>query len=175
MLGIPLTVWLLGLTFALILAVGLAKDLLKAAVALAAASVFLSVVLFHHGAWVAAVFELSVCAGLITVLFVSTVSLTKDSDQNEESRITGYLLPAFLLFFIGLDFFALKWIDRFVPPVQTMVQAATGTSGFSAAFWGERTTDVLGQAALILAGVFAILALFKRTAKHHSPEGGKHE
>ena len=169
------TIWLLGLTFALILAVGLAKDLLKAAVALAAASVFLSVVLFQHGAWVAAVFELSVCAGLITVLFVSTVSLTKDSDQNEESKITGYLLPAFLLFFIGVDFFALKWIDKFIQPAGAMLEADKITAGFSKVFWGERTTDVLGQAALILAGVFAILALFKRTAKHHAPEGGKHE
>ena len=173
------TIWLLGLTFALILAVGLAKDLLKAAVALAAASVFLSIVLFQHGAWVAAVFELSVCAGLITVLFVSTISLTKDSDQNEESKSTGYLLPAFLLFFIGVDFFALKWIDRFIQPAkeisEKIVEAGKATSGFSAVFWGERTTDILGQAALILAGVFAILALFKRTAKHHAPEGGKHE
>jgi NADH-quinone oxidoreductase subunit J len=169
------TIFLLLLVFALILAVGLAKDLLKAAVALAAASVFLSVVLFQHGAWVAAVFELSVCAGLITVLFVSTVSLTKDSDQNDESTVTAYLLPAFLLFFIGVDFFALKWIDKFIQPAKEIAEAATGTSGFSAVFWGERTTDVLGQAALILAGVFAILALFKRTAKTHALEGGKHE
>ncbi len=168
------TILLLLLVFALILAVGLAKDLLKAAIALAAASVFLSVVLFHHGAWVAAVFELSVCSGLITVLFVSTISLTKDSDQNEEAKITGYLLPAFLLFFIGVDFFALKWIGKFIQPANEIAQAATGTAGFSAEFWGSRTTDVLGQSALILAGVFAILALFKRVAKH-SPEGMKHE
>lgn len=169
------TILLLLLVFVLILAVGLAKDLLKAAVALAAASIFLSVILFQHGAWVAAVFELSVCAGLITVLFVSVVSLTKDSDQNEESKITGFLLPAFLLFFIGVDFFALKWIDKFIQPAKEILQATTGTSGFSAEFWGARTTDVLGQAALILAGVFAILSLFKRTARPHAPEGGKHE
>ena len=168
------TILLLLLVFLLVLAVGLAKDLLKAAVALAAASVFLAAVLFLHGAWVAAVFELSVCAGLITVLFVSTVSLTKDSDQNEESRITGYLLPAFLLFFIGVDFFALKWIDRFIPPAKQILEAAKDTAGFSREFWGARTTDVLGQSALVLAGVFAILALFKRTAKNSHQEG-KHE
>jgi NADH-quinone oxidoreductase subunit J len=172
------TIWLLGLTFVLILAVALAKDLLKAAVALAAASVFLSLVLFHHGAWVAAVFELSVCAGLITVLFVSTISLTKDSDQNEESKVSGYMLPAFLLFFIGIDFYALKWINRYIPTpsdtAEAILKAADKTSGFSSIFWSERTTDILGQSALILAGVFAILALFKRTAKHHSHEGEKH-
>ncbi len=175
MFGIPATIWLLGISFALILAVGLAKDLLKAAVALAAASVFLSLVLFNHGAWVAAVFELSVCAGLITVLFVSSISLTKDSDQKEESKITGFLLPAFLLFFIGIDFLALKWIGSLTNPGGAMIAADKVTEGFSLAFWDKRTTDVLGQAALILAGVFAILALFKRSATHQSHEGGKHD
>jgi NADH-quinone oxidoreductase subunit J len=171
------TIWLLVLTFLLILAVGFAKDLLKAAVALAAASVFLSLVLFYHGAWVAGVFELSVCAGLITVLFVSTVSLTKDSDQNEESKISRFLLPAFLLFFIGIDIFAMKWIEgHLLKATNAPIAASDVTKGFSEVFWGARTTDVLGQAALILAGVFAILALFKRTAaKPHAAEGGKHE
>lgn len=170
-----MTTLLLLLIIASILVLGFVKDLLKAAVALALASVFLSALLFHYGAWVAAVFELSVCSGLITVLFVSTISLTKDSDQKEEAKLTSYLLPAFLLFFIGVDCFAVKWIDKFIQPVGQVLQADKLTGGFSRIFWGERTTDVMGQAALILAGVFAILSLFKRTAKHHSLEGGKHE
>ena len=170
------TILLLLLVFALVLVVGLAKDLLKAAIALALASVFLSAVLFLHGAWVAAVFELSVCAGLITVLFVSTISLSKDSDQNEESKVTGYLLPAFLLFFIGVDFMAVKWIGNFVlAPTTQAVAADATTGGFSKVFWETRTTDILGQSALILAGVFAILSLFKRTAAKHSQQEGKHE
>jgi hypothetical protein len=74
-----------------------------------------------------------------------------------------------------VDFFALKWIDKFIQPAGAMIAAEKITAGFSKVFWGDRTTDVLGQAALILAGVFAILSLFKRTAKHHSLEGGKHE
>ena len=119
--------------------------------------------------------SMEVAVNITTEGVKATVSLTKDSDQNEESKITGYLLPAFLLFFIGVDFFALKWIDKFIQPAGAMLEADKITAGFSKVFWGERTTDVLGQAALILAGVFAILALFKRTAKHHAPEGGKHE
>jgi len=167
------SILLLALMFLLILGVVLLKDLLKAAVALAAASVILSVVLFRHGAWMAATFELSVCAGLITVLFVSTVSLTKDSDQNEESKISGYLLPAFLLFFIGIDFFAVKWIGKVISPATQGAQLIGGSlSGFSKVFWGERTTDILGQAGLTLAGVFAILALFKRKVIQN---GSKHE
>ena len=125
--------------------------------------------------WVAAVFELSVCSGLITVLFVSTISLTKDSDQKEEAKLTGYLLPAFLLFFIGVDCLALRWLGPFFLDAKAMVPADTLTGCFSKVFWGDRTTDVLGQAALILSGVFAILSLFKRKARHHSLEGGKHE
>lgn len=164
---------ILALLFLLVLGVVLVKDLLKAAVALALASVMLSVVLFRAGMWMAATFELSVCAGLITVLFVSTVSLTKDSDQNEESKISGYLLPAFLLFFIGIDFFAVKWIGKTISPATQGAQMISGSlSGFSKVFWGERTTDILGQAALILAGVFAILSLFKRKAIKH---GSQHE
>lgn len=169
------TILLLLLVFLLVLAMGLARDLLKAAIALALASVFLATILFLHGAWVAAVFELSVCSGLITVLFVSTISLTKDSDQKEEAKLTGYLLPAFLLFFIGVDCLALRWLGPFFLDAKAMVPADTLTGGFSKVFWGDRTTDVLGQAALILSGVFAILSLFKRKARHHSLEGGKHE
>ncbi len=86
------------------------RDLLYAAVSLALASVMLSVVLFQYGANIAAVFELSVCAGLITVLFVSTVSMTKDSDQANESRLPAYFLPFILVLFLGLDFFLVKWL-----------------------------------------------------------------
>ncbi len=53
------------------------RDLLKAAVSLAALSAVLTVILFMLKAPLAAVFELSVCAGLITVVFVSTISMTK--------------------------------------------------------------------------------------------------
>lgn len=151
----------------LVIAIGLVKDLLRAAVCLALASVVLSVIMFLQGARMAAVFELSVCAGLITVLFVSTISLTKDSDQKMESRVAVAFLPAFLLLFLGLDFFLVKLIVKHVIPGMT---AGEATGGFRNIFWVTRTTDILGQISLILAGVFAILAIFKRTAA-----GRKHE
>lgn len=157
---------LLLLILVLVAFVGLAKDLLHAAVALALASVGLSVVLFQQGAWLAAVFELSVCAGLITVLFVSTVSLTHDSDQKEESKVSLNLLPAFLLLFVGLDFYAVKWISTHLMTPALLDR----THDVRVAFWNTRATDILGQVSLILSGVFAILALFKRV-RH----GSKHE
>ncbi|HVO77115.1 MAG TPA: hypothetical protein VMT60_03935, partial [Candidatus Bathyarchaeia archaeon] len=53
------------------------SDLILSAIGLAVTSAILTLVLFHLGGPLAAVFELSVCAGLITVVFVATISLTR--------------------------------------------------------------------------------------------------
>ena len=66
-----------------ILAVEL-KDLLKSAISLAVASAILAIIFYQLNAPYAAMFELSVCAGLITVLFASTINLTKGSEEHEE-------------------------------------------------------------------------------------------
>jgi len=59
----------------------LLKDLLKAGICLGILSVLLSIIFFSLNSPYAAVFELSVCAGLITVLFSTVVSMTKDEDE----------------------------------------------------------------------------------------------
>ncbi len=153
----------------LVVCVVLAKDLLRAAVALALASVSVSAILFLKGAWMAAFFELSVCAGLITVLFMSTLSLTKDSDQGKEFRLPGnpFFFLAVLVLFFALAAFAMKWLGKVIPVSPANTPAFVD---FSTTFWTTRTTDIIGQVALIMAGVFAILALFKRTAP-----GRKHD
>ena len=51
--------------------------LLRATIALALTSAMLAVVMYSLGATIAAVLELSVCAGLISVVFVSVISLTQ--------------------------------------------------------------------------------------------------
>mgnify|MGYP001096395098 CR=1 FL=1 len=53
------------------------KELLFAAISLAALSAALAIVFYRLNSPYAAVIELSVCAGLITALFVSVISLTK--------------------------------------------------------------------------------------------------
>lgn len=50
------------------------RDLLRAAIALAVLSVALAAIFFRLGAPYAGAFELSVCAGLITVLFIAAIS-----------------------------------------------------------------------------------------------------
>ncbi len=53
------------------------KDILYAAISLAILSVIISIMFFELNSAYAGVFELSVCAGLITALFVSVISLTR--------------------------------------------------------------------------------------------------
>jgi hypothetical protein len=45
----------------------------------------------------------------------------------------------------------------------------TSTITFNSSFWGDRVTDILGQIALVLVGVFGILAIFrvKAAGRHH--------
>jgi NADH-quinone oxidoreductase subunit J len=154
----------LSLLLLFVVMVGVFRDLLYAAISLAMASIMLSIVLFAYHANVAAVFELSVCAGLITVLFVSTVSLTKDSDQALESRLPGWFLVPMLVVFLGVGYYLAMWITGSVAPA-----SAAAPAEFHEMFWGQRATDVVGQISLILVGVFGILAIFREKSKgvHH--------
>ena len=154
---------LLGLLVLLSIGCCIFKDLLYVAVSLAVISAILALVLFRFGANIAGVFELSVCAGLITVLFIATVSLTKDSDKKVESRLPTYFIPLFVLIFIGMDFFIMQWLARSILAAGAPPQ--TGT--FQKVFWEMRGSDILGQVALILAGVFGILALFRLKENKH--------
>lgn len=157
---------LLGLMGLLAIGCCIFKDLLYVAVSLASMSAILAGVLFHFGANAAGVFELSVCAGLITVLFISTVSLTKDSDKKGETRVPMYFVPLFVLIFIGIDYFLIQWV------AQTLPAAVAGrqSESFRQVFWEIRSADILGQVTLILSGVFGILALFRLTAKEKKHE-----
>jgi len=53
------------------------RDMLFAAISLAALSAVLAIIFYRLNSPYAAVIELSVCAGLITALFVTTISLTR--------------------------------------------------------------------------------------------------
>lgn len=73
-------IWFTLLLVLLVLAslwASMASALLRATLGLALTSALLSVVMFAMGATLAAVIELSVCAGLISVVLVSVTSLTQ--------------------------------------------------------------------------------------------------
>jgi NADH-quinone oxidoreductase subunit J len=150
------------LLFALVLFSLLAvvfRNMLLAALSLGVASVALTLILFALSAPWAAAFELSVCAGLITVLFVSAVSMIRKEELFlKEGRARFAFLPLFLLLFgIGLWFFG----DRLAVALRGMPGLGE-QAGVGKLLWSARSHDLLGQLCIILAGVLVIKAFFGR-------------
>jgi NADH-quinone oxidoreductase subunit J len=140
----------------------LAKDILKSAIGLAVASLFLGIVFFRLGAPYAGVFEISVVAGLITVLFILTIALTKADGDVRESKTIRTVFPLFFVVFALVDALVMKGLLAKIP----ILEAAAETGTFGDVLWKDRTFDLVGQIAVILAGVFAVLALFRKRDNH---------
>jgi NADH-quinone oxidoreductase subunit J len=163
--GFALTINLLLLIAMTIAAVWsvLKKDLVKAAIALAITSIILTILMFRLASPLAAVFELSVCAGLITVIFMSTISLTKPPDdrQNEEplqGRVRRFaLLPLLALAAAALAFAAL--------PLNFALPQAAAAGDVRTVLWNQRQLDLFGQITAIITGVFGVSVLFKEKLK----------
>jgi NADH-quinone oxidoreductase subunit J len=154
------TLLLCGLVICSVLAV-LAKDLLKAAIFLAGGSIFLAMTFFELGASYAGVFEISVVAGLITVLFIATISLTKGEGEVTERRPVRLLLPVVLIGFVLADFLIMRQFLGAFPSLPAVPE----TGDFGQVLWSQRTFDLVGQIAIILAGVFCVLALFRKRSE----------
>lgn len=147
----------------------MAADLLKSAIGLAAASAILAVIMFRLMAPLAAVFELSVCAGLITVIFVSVISLTQPGlagAGSAKKRLGRYIvLPlAVLIGGIALSIFMLKCLPVSLLaglPDLTALVAQSPAKDVRSVLWGERQLDLFGQVVVLLTGVFGVVVLFK--------------
>lgn len=139
----------------------LLRDLLKAAISLAVASIFLAIIFFGLGAPYVGVFEISVVAGLITVLFISTVALTKGEGDVKESKIPTIIFPIFFIIFIIIDIIIMRKLVSQLPVMPN--QGEPGS--FGQVLWSQRTFDLVGQIAVIFAGVFSVLALFRNRDK----------
>ena len=135
---------------------------IRAAVGLSVTSAILCIQLFMMNAPVAGVFELSVCAGLITVVFMSTISLTKplDDDEARDFRRTRFRKVAFLPFILAIAAVILQ--SRVIPLVHPALPPAPGTQAtVQEVLWNARRFDLLGQILIILTGVFGVVVLFK--------------
>jgi NADH:ubiquinone oxidoreductase subunit 6 (subunit J) len=155
------TALLIGLVLFSVLAI-LLKDLLRSAISLAVASLLLGIIFFRMNAPYAGVFEISVVAGLITVLFILTIALTKAGDDVRESRIVNWVFPLVFVAFIVIDALVMKSLLGKVPALASGAEAGS----FGEVLWKGRTFDLVGQIGVILAGVFAVLALFRKRDKH---------
>ena len=155
------TALLIGLVVFSVLAIAL-KDLLKSAISLAVASLLLGIIFFRMNAPYAGVFEISVVAGLITVLFVLTIALIKSGDEVRESKLVNWVFPLVFVAFLVIDALVMKGLLGKVPALASGAE----TGAFGEVLWRGRTLDLIGQIAVILAGVFAVLALFRKRDKH---------
>jgi NADH-quinone oxidoreductase subunit J len=138
--------------------------LLRAAIALALTSAMLAVVMYSLGATLAAVIELSVCAGLISVVFVSVISLTqrrpfREYIERRRSRIRRFWPLPLVLIAAGA---ALSFVHA---PVQIALPLPSGAGDVRTVLWNLRQIDLFGQILILLAGVFGVLVLFKREEK----------
>ena len=143
----------------------LTRGLIRAALGLGVTSVFLTLAMFMMGAGLAAVFELSVCAGLITVVFVSTIAMTKprtDAELMEKTRkrMRRYWYLPLILVAAGA---LVAWFGIGSGPLPAAPASAADEA--RKVLWGSRRTDLVGQVLVILAGTFGVIVLFKERKK----------
>lgn len=147
-----------------------AQRLLTSALWLAGTSALLALLIFMLGAAEIAVIELSVGAGLVTVLFVFAINIA-----GEDTRPVRSLIPRPLaLALICVAGFLAAWL--FLPAIKPALPES-GVSPFAFIVWRDRSVDVLLQAALIFTGVLGLLGLLAEgsqpTGTQSRPQAGK--
>ncbi len=135
-----------------------ANRLLIAALWLAGLSALVAVTLYVLGAPQVAVVELSVGAGLVTVLFVFAISIAGDEPMTESQLIPATLAWSLILLVIVL----LGW-TAFTASSSTPSAASAGAVSFTTMFWQQRQLDILVQIVLIFVGVLGMLGLLAST------------
>ncbi len=136
------------------------RSLLKAAIGLAITSAVISVIIFRLNSPLAAVFELSVCSGLITAVFVSTISMTKPLTHKEilqlsKDKAKRYIYLPIILIVIGIALIMLKVRQDFA-----IVSPGAAGEDVRSVLWNFRRLDLLGQVVILIAGAFGIVILF---------------
>lgn len=141
----------------------LAARLLRAVVGLAAVSVLVSLLLFRLDSPLAGVFELSVCAGLISAIFLGAITLTQPESEIQmaaaaKDRIRRYWYLPPLLLLVGV------WILQLALP--DIPQAQALGEDVRKVLWGARHLDLLGQITILVAGAIGVVVLFREAKQH---------
>jgi uncharacterized MnhB-related membrane protein len=128
-----------------------AKRILAAALWLASVSAVVATILYRLGAQQVAVIELSVGAGLVTVLLVYAISVVGDDALDPKSIIPRPLALVLVLIVAGL----LAWLGL---PLVERPALVTETT-LASTLWEHRVLDVWVQIVLIFSGVLGMLGL----------------
>jgi len=127
------------------------QRLIVAALWLAGASALLSLIFYLMGAYFVAVVELSVGAGLVTVLFVFAISIAGEETVALQSLLPKPLAVALaFLPLVILGGYALPMVLEHLPAVEAPLPDV---------LWQQRSLDIIVQLALIFSGVLGLLGL----------------
>ncbi|OGS17611.1 MAG: hypothetical protein A2219_01220 [Elusimicrobia bacterium RIFOXYA2_FULL_50_26] len=132
------------------------KDILLSVLSLAAVSTLLSIAFFQFGAPVAGALELSVGAGLITVLVVLTISFIQQKKEIPHKRTITWALFSFIAAAAAAGMFMV-----FTPKAVVNVLTESPWREVGEIFWKVRSFDILPQALVILSAAFGVLALLR--------------
>jgi uncharacterized MnhB-related membrane protein len=138
-----------------------AKRLLFSALWLAGASALAALLLYMLGAPYVAVIELSVGAGLVTVLFVFAINVA-----GEEAISLPAILPKPLSW--ALVIAAVVLLGWMVLPNLLPLNAGIPNLPFQTVIWSERELDMLLQVVMIFAGVLGVLGLLSEQKEEQS-------
>lgn len=155
---------LIGAVIAAALWTALASRLLRSGIALAATSALVAIVIYRLNSPVAAIFELSVCAGLIPVIFITTISFTKrltegEAKTRQRKRMAKFWFLPVLAIIASIALAVKKLSVDFTLPISESTQT------FQSVFWAERHMDLIGQIVILLAGAIAVVVFFKEARK----------
>ncbi len=142
----------------------IASRLLHSALWLAGTSILAAIIMYMLGAVEVGVIELSVGAGLVTVLFVFAINITGEDSLDLKSLVPHSL--AMMLILIGF----LAILFMIIPSFGLQVTAPLETLSFRQMVWEYRQMDLLLQLLLIFSGVLGIVGLLAE-GKNVSKEG----
>jgi NADH-quinone oxidoreductase subunit J len=136
--------------------------LIRSIIGLALTSAVLSVMMYRLASPLSAVFELSVCAGLISVIFITTVSFTQRISKEQliarkRERILKFWYLPFIVIVSAVLLLRFAHMPGFELPVHIEEQDVRNV------LWNLRHLDLLGQVVILLAGAFGVVVLFKES------------
>lgn len=138
----------------------MARNLLKATIGLALTSAIITILMFRLESPLAAVFELSVCTGLITVVFATAISLTRPMTHKElvdlsRNKLRRYWYLPVIMILAGFLMVSSKIVVDISLPEKIV------TADVREILWDTRQLDLFGQILILLTGAFGIVILFK--------------
>ncbi len=144
-----------------------AKRLLLSALWLAGTSALVALEMFLLAAPEVAVIELSVGAGLVTILFVFAINIAGEEEVAQLARQLPVVPRPLAWTLVIASVLLLGWMNLDVLGIQVNIQQAVD---FKTVLWENRVLDILLQMVLIFAGVLGVLGLLAEIHPYKTAE-----